>query len=186
IWSAPSRTEAKSFFIANNREDVECYALDNSSVAIELIREEIPNAFLSDCRSTPFTENEFDFIFSAGLMEHLDDEKSFLKEVKRILKDDGYLLTFVPARFSLWKLYQLLHFGSWKHGYEKSYTYNDLKSVFVNNGYNVIKIIGIDPFSINGLIIKLFNISFSPIFKRSFLKSGYLELCAVAKNTRKH
>ncbi|MFB0562647.1 MAG: class I SAM-dependent methyltransferase [Candidatus Lokiarchaeia archaeon] len=171
--------------IKDNRNDVECYALDNSNVAIELVKEDIPNAFLSDCRNTPFADNEFDLIFSAGLMEHLD-EKPFLKEINRILKDNGYVITFVPAKFSLWKLYQLLHFGSWQHGYEKSYTYNGLKSLFQNNGFSVIEILGIDPFSINGFIMKLFNITFTPIFKRSFLKSGYLELCVIAKIAGNH
>jgi len=168
--------------IKKGRNDVECYALDNSSVAIELIKKEIPNAFLSDCRNTPFPNNKFDFIFSAGLMEHFREEKPFLREMKRILKYGGYLITFVPARYSLWKLYQLLHFGMWKHGYEKSYTYSGLELLFINNNFRVIKIVGIDPFSINGFIMKLFNITFSPVIKRSFLKSGYTELCIIAKH----
>lgn len=169
--------------IKTNRNDVECYALDNSRVAIELIKETIPNAFLSDCRKTTFPDDKFDLIFSSGLMEHLEDETPFLREMKRILKDDGYLITFVPAKFSLWKLYQLLHFASWKHGYEKSYTYKGLKSLFVSNGFNVINILGIDPFSLNGFLMKLFNTTFSPIFKKSFLKSGYLEICVIAKKS---
>lgn len=172
--------------IKNNRNDVECYALDNSSVAIELVREEVPNAFLSDCRKTPFADNKFDLIFSAGLMEHFRDEKPFLKEMKRILKENGYIITFVPARFSLWKFYELLHFWfwSWQYGYEKSYTYCGLKSLFANNGFSIVEMLGTDPFSINGFIMKLFNITYSPVFKRSFLKSGYTELCLVAKTAK--
>ena len=69
--------------IKDGRNDVECYALDNSSVAVELIKEDIPNAFLTDCRSTIFSDNKFDLIFSAGLMEHFRNEKPFLKEMKR-------------------------------------------------------------------------------------------------------
>ena len=167
--------------IKRNRSDAECYALDNSSTAIKLIREDIPNAFLSDCRDTPFADNKFNLIFSAGLMEHFRDEKPFLAEMKRILKDDGYLITFVPARFSLWQLYRLSHFGFWQHGYEKSYTYYKLKSLFVCNEFRVIEVLGIDPYSINGFIMKLFNIAFSPIISRSFPKSGYTELCVIAQ-----
>jgi ubiquinone/menaquinone biosynthesis C-methylase UbiE len=162
------------------RSDVKCYALDNSEVAIESIKEEIPDAFLSDCRNTPFPDNKFDIIFSAGLMEHFRNEGPFLAEMKRILKKSGYLITFIPARFSLWQVYRLLHFGRWQHGYEKSYTYESLKSLFVNNGLHPMEIIGIDPFSINGFIMKLFNTTFSPVIKRAFLKSGYTELCIIA------
>jgi len=167
--------------IKERRDDVECYALDNSGVAVELIKREIPDAFLSDCRETSFLNEKFELIYSAGLMEHFRDEEPFLTEMRRILKPDGYLITFVPARYSLWKLYQLLHFGMWKHGYEKSYTYSSLKSLFVNNGFRVLKIVGIDPFSINGVIMKLSNRTFSPFIKRSFSKSGYTELCVIAQ-----
>lgn len=167
--------------IKKNRNDVECYALDNSSVAIELIKEDIPNALLADCRATPFSDGKFDLIFSAGLMEHFRQEAPFLREMKRILKDSGYLITFVPAKYSLWQAYRVAHFGRWQHGYEKAYNYKSLKSVFIHNGFHVIKIMGIDPFSIQGFIMKLFNITFPPILRRSFIKSGYTELYVIAQ-----
>jgi len=165
--------------IQARRSDVECYALDNSEIAIEQIREEIPNALLGDCRKTPFPKGTFDVIFSGGLMEHFRDETPFLREMKRILKEDGYLITFVPARFSLWKLYQALHFGFWQHGYERSYTYSRLKTL-LSREFQVVEVFGIDPFSINGFIMKLFDIRISPIVRRSFLRSGYAEFCVVS------
>ena len=166
--------------IRARRADVECYALDNSEVAIEHLRAEIPNATLGDCRQTPFSEGMFDIIFSAGLMEHFRDEMPFLGEMKRILSDSGYLITFVPARFSLWQLYQALHFGSWQHGYEKSYTHNGLKAL-LNREFQVVELFGIDPFSINGFIMKALNVQVRPIVRTSPIGSGYTELCVVAR-----
>lgn len=166
--------------IEGRRDDVACYVLDSSKVAVERIRDEIPNAFLGDCRATPFPDGKFDVVFSAGLMEHFRDETPFLLEMKRILRNGGYLINFGPARFSLWKLYQLLHFGFWQHGYEKSYTYHRLRSL-LSREFHVVDVIGIDPFSINGFIMKLFNIEFSPIIRGSFLKSGYTEFCVIAR-----
>jgi SAM-dependent methyltransferase len=163
------------------RGDVRCYALDNSPVAVNLVRGEISDAIVADCRNTPFSRDSFDLVFSAGLMEHFQDETPFLKETKRILKKDGYLITFVPARFSLWKLYQLIHFGLWQHGYEKSYTYRNLNTLFINNGFLPVETIGIDPFSINGVVMKLFDITMPAIVEKSFLRSGYTELCIVCK-----
>ena len=118
------------------RNDVECSTLDNSEVAVDLIKQRIPNSYLADCRETPFEDNKFELIFSAGLMEHFRDEKPFINEMKRILEDNGYLVTFVPARISLWQLYQLFHLGRWQHGYEKSYTYN---SNFWTNRFNITR-----------------------------------------------
>lgn len=163
------------------RTDVECHTLDNSKVAYKIIKQKIPNSYLPDCRETPFEDNQFDLIFSAGLMEHHKNEKPFLDEMKRILDDNGYLVTFIPARISLWQLYQLFHLGQWQHGYEKSYTYNRLTKLFKGNNFKIVEIVGIDPFSINGFLMKLLNKSISPISKKSFIKSGYQELCIITQ-----
>jgi SAM-dependent methyltransferase len=167
--------------INKSRTDVECYALDSSQEAIRSIRREIENAVVSDCRNTDFENNKFDVVYSAGLMEHFEDEVPFLTEMKRILKENGFILTFVPARYSLWKLYQLLHFGLWQHGYEKAYTYENLRSLFLCNGFHIKEIIGIDPFSISGFLMKVLNVSFDPPIKRTPQKSAYTELCVIAK-----
>lgn len=167
--------------ISKERKDINSYALDKSIEAIKLIKNVISNAVVSDCISTGFLDKRFDLIYSAGLMEHFTDEVPFLSEMKRILKDDGILITIVPGRYSLWKLYQLLHFGLWQHGYEKSYTYDGLKRLFKDNGLQIIEITGIDPFSIAGFIMKVFNISFNPVIKRTLQRSGYTELCVVAR-----
>ncbi|WKZ70285.1 MAG: class I SAM-dependent methyltransferase [Melioribacteraceae bacterium] len=168
--------------LKNKRSDVEVYTLDNSQVAIDKIKEEIPYSYLGDCRDTAFEDNQFDLVYSAGLMEHFRDELPFVNEMKRITNDQGYLVTFVPAKYSLWQLYQLLHFGKWQHGYEKAYSYNSLKNLFVKNNFKIIEMSGIDPFSVNGFIMKLANTSYDPFFKKSFLKSGYTELCVVTQN----
>ena len=171
-----------SRLIKHNRKDVECYALDNSLMAIKRVKEDIRLAFCSDCCDTPFQDSKFDVIFSSGLMEHFIDEMAFLSEMHRILKSNGYLITFVPGKYSLWQVYRLLHFNKWQHGYEKAYSYEQLEVIFGKKyGFKVLKIMGIDPLSINGLIMKLFNISFSPIIRQSFFRSGYTELCVVAK-----
>jgi ubiquinone/menaquinone biosynthesis C-methylase UbiE len=82
--------------IKEARDDVECYALDNSEIAIEKIKERIPNAVLADCLDTKLPDNKFDIIYSAGLMEHFKDESPFLNEMKRILKERA--LSIIPFR----------------------------------------------------------------------------------------
>jgi len=158
-----------------------CFALDNSIEAVNLVKQRIPNTVLADASDTKFDNETFDLVYSSGLMEHFRDEKPLIDEWKRILKPNGIMVTFIPARFSLWQLYQIMHFGNWQHGYEKSYTQKMLIDLFLSNNWKIIDIIGIDPFSMNGFAMKLFNISFQPIWKKSFLKSGYTELCIITK-----
>ena len=167
--------------LSERRSDCDCYALDYSEEAVKRVKERIPNTVQADCRDTKFDDNFFDIVYSAGLMEHFKDEKPLLDEWKRILKPDGYMITFIPARYSLWQLYQLLHFGNWQHGYEKSYTHKSLTKLFSDNGWQIVETGGIDPFSVNGFLMKLFNKSFEPFWTKSPIKSGYTELYIVTK-----
>ncbi len=167
--------------IKNSRTDADCYALDRSPVAIELAKKEFPNACVADCENTPFKDKEFDLIYSSGVMEHLGEEAAFLAEMRRILKDDGLLVTFVPARYSLWRFYQLLLFWFAGNDFEKSYTYGGLTSVFSANGFEKEEFIGLDPFSVQGAVMKVFDISFDPPVKSTPFKSSYTEICLVAR-----
>ncbi|MBI4351434.1 MAG: glycosyltransferase family 39 protein [Elusimicrobia bacterium] len=166
--------------IKRGRADVECYALDRSPVAIELAKKEFPLAFVGDCEKTPFEDKKFDLIYSSGVMEHLGGEAAFLEEMRRILKDDGLLVTFVPARYSLWRFYQLLLYWFAGNDYEKSYTYGGLSSLFPANGFKEADFIGLDPFSVQGAIMKIFDVSFDPPVKSTPFKSAYTEICLVA------
>lgn len=163
------------------RRDIIPYALDLSPVAIERVREEIEHAYVGNVMKTPFDDNQFDMIYSAGLMEHFRNERPFIREMKRILKPQGKMITFVPARYSLWQMYQLLHMGRWKHGYEKAYTYTALKRILEEEGFAHEMIGGIDPFSIPGFLMKLLNISFDPPVKQTPVKSGYTEIYTVSR-----
>jgi SAM-dependent methyltransferase len=161
----------------------ECFALDNSRVAIEKIRSDIAGAVLADCAATPFPDQHFDLIFSAGLMEHFPDEGPFLKEMRRILKDKGYLLTFVPGKYSLWQVYRWLHFGRWTHGFEKAYGNGGLRDLFEKNGFLTVETSGLDPFSLFGSLMKLSGKKFRPPFHRSFLPSAYTEVWTAAQKS---
>ena len=53
-------------------------------VSVDIVKKKIDEAFLGDCRDTKLEDNSYDLIFSAGLMEHFEDESPLLKEWKRI------------------------------------------------------------------------------------------------------
>lgn len=167
--------------IKRDRTDAECYPLDRSPVAIELAKKEFPDACVAECEKTPFEDKKFDLIYSSGVLEHLASEAAFLKEMRRILKDDGLLVTFVPARYSLWRLYQLLLFWFMGNDYEKSYTYPGLASVLAANGFEEAGFTGLDPFSVQGAVMKIFDVSFDPPVKSTPFKSAYTEICLVAR-----
>ncbi|MEK7642697.1 MAG: class I SAM-dependent methyltransferase [Patescibacteria group bacterium] len=56
-----------------------------------------------------FQSEEFDFIFSSNVMEHLSRPRQFLNNTRFFLKNDGYVVHIVPSRF-LKITYIFLHF----------------------------------------------------------------------------
>lgn len=45
-----------------------------------------------------FASNSMDFVFSSHLLEHIVDTESTLKEWMRVIKDDGYLILYLPHK----------------------------------------------------------------------------------------
>lgn len=43
-----------------------------------------------------FGTKQFDFVFSSHFLEHIENPKAMLKEMKRVLKKDGYLVLYLP------------------------------------------------------------------------------------------
>lgn len=50
----------------------------------------------------PFKNNSFDAVTSFNLIEHIKNVQNFLKEVNRILKDDGIFILVTP-NYELWR-----------------------------------------------------------------------------------
>ncbi len=70
-----------------------------------------------------FKKQTFEFILSRHYIEHILDVRSYLYELRRILKNDGYLIITTPNRKS-----RLLPFQKPIHeGHVKEYTHKSLK-----------------------------------------------------------
>jgi ubiquinone/menaquinone biosynthesis C-methylase UbiE len=74
------------------------------SVGIDVNMEYIEKArssliVLADAHALPFRDSCFDIVLMVEVLEHLPCEMEVLKEVKRVLKSEGYLLLTVPNKF---------------------------------------------------------------------------------------
>ncbi len=57
-----------------------------------------------DICEIPFPDGSFDLVLVTDIIEHVDDDKQALREVRRVLKSNGRALITVPAFESLWGL----------------------------------------------------------------------------------
>jgi len=159
------------------KEGINTFCLDKSRKAIDTIKRDIKNSFYGDARELPFKKNSFNLVFSAGLLEHFSKPEKIIKEMARVVKNEGIVLNFVPGRYSIWQLYRILQGRKWKHGYEESYTHKKLseriKESLRKEKFALVKSGGVDPFSVNGIFLKLFGIKL-PIKKS--LKNAYTKI----------
>lgn len=95
-------------------EVAELVGIDISDVAVNHAtlytkQRGITNAFFSldDCTNLSLTE-QFDFVWSQGLLEHFDDPAVVIREHYRALKPGGVALLSVPYRYSYHHVWYLI------------------------------------------------------------------------------
>ena len=87
-----------------------------------------------DATNTIFKDNEFDLIFSEGILEHFNDFSGFVKEIARI--DSNYVLLIQPNHFSFCgKILNFLENNFMHNIKEISYKIDDFKIPFEKTGY---------------------------------------------------
>lgn len=85
------------FAIANLTNELVCY--DNDPLCIENLNSIISKTSLTNIttklatdNTANFSDNNFDVIYSVSVLEHIPQLTDILRDLKRILKPDGYLL----------------------------------------------------------------------------------------------
>ncbi len=123
----------------------EVYGIDISSSAIRLAKKRIPKGtfVVGDAQKLPFKNNFFSAVFCLEMLEHVDDPIQVLKEMKRVLKKDGYGLILVPTdnklfkiTWSLWTMY----YPVWRHAHVQSFTGNSLEDIFASLHLKIIRV----------------------------------------------
>lgn len=59
----------------------------------------------------PFSDHSFDLIIIQDVIEHLNETKSFINEVKRVLKPKGIIYLSTPNKYSIFNFISDPHFG---------------------------------------------------------------------------
>ena len=94
--------------ILNEYNPKKITGIDISEKSIAIAKESYPNCdfYVGDMLNLPFKENEFDFIFSSLAICHVKDKNKALKELYRVLNNDGELLFSAshPMRFATEKI----------------------------------------------------------------------------------
>ncbi|HOI59708.1 MAG TPA: class I SAM-dependent methyltransferase [Candidatus Pacearchaeota archaeon] len=126
-----------------NLKNTNYTGIDNSEKLIEIARKNYKGVDfrIASALDIPFKENEFDKVFSFAVLHHIPKEyhNIFVKEIKRVLKDDGILILTVwnlkdrKEKLDVKKINEKEILIPW-HGAEDHYFYvfelNELKELF--------------------------------------------------------
>jgi len=143
--------------------------VDSSPEAVKLCQKKGINILHARTLDSLKTNKRFDLITNFDVLEHIAQDKKYLKNLQRILKSNGCVMVTVPAYKFLWSgLDKVL-------GHKRRYSLNELILTFEESGYRVIKasyfICFISPFFI---LYRFFEETFKKNAKKS-LKSSTLE-----------
>lgn len=120
-----------------------------------------------DGRDIPFSDNEFDIVFSTEVMEHVPDPQHFLNEINRVLQPGGVLIMTTPFMVQLHEEpYDFYRYT--KHG---------IQHLLTKSGFEVKNIVAFgDAFAvILGVCIQLFLKAWSILANATRIKILYSE-----------
>jgi SAM-dependent methyltransferase len=96
----------------------------------------------ADIRRIPFPGETFDFVYTMGTIEHIEEYRDTLREIRRVLKPGGRAVIGVPHRWNVFLRPLLVAFlealGKYPYCPEKSFGYGELKRDVEESGLTVL------------------------------------------------
>ena len=111
-----------------------CSGLDSSPVAGEYAPNvEIKRADV-ETEGFPYLADQFDFVFSKSLMEHLVDPEGYMREVYRVLKPGGMCISMIPD----WEANMKIYFDDVSH--KTPFTLVSLQNLYLMSDFTDISV----------------------------------------------
>jgi SAM-dependent methyltransferase len=144
LWNEAVNTRILNWM---KSEGAKAFGVDISFVTTRRARE---NAFRNggplhlcqaDIRNLPFESNSFDFVYTMGTIEHIDEYQDALREVQRTLKPGGNAIIGVPHKWNVFLRPLLVRtldmFGKYPYSPEKSFSSMELRRAVEKAGLTV-------------------------------------------------
>ena len=81
----------------------------------------------------PYEDNYFDAVIGSGVLEHVPNDRESLKELYRIIKEEGYLIiNFLP---NIWSYTESINRFFRNKGHKRKYSLSQIKKVLLHTGF---------------------------------------------------
>jgi len=113
----------------------EITGIDISKEAVQLCQcRNMRDIIQMDGSRMGFKRGKFDLIIASDILEHMDNDFHVIKEWRRVLKENGEIVAFVPAFKFLWSDHDEVN----KHF--RRYSKRELISLFEESGFEVVRV----------------------------------------------
>lgn len=131
--------------VAKNYPKAQCTGIDVYKKALDYGSKNYKNLKLieADAHKLPFSEKSFDLIICTEVLEHVQDPKGVLQEIKRVLKPGGVVIVEMDTNNLL---FRLIWFGwtrfkgrVWKDSHLHQFNQKRIKKIIINSGLSLLK-----------------------------------------------
>lgn len=136
-------------FLYYAEQRVSCCGVDISPVAIEYARKLLKRTRVEVGKAEvlAYNDREFDFVTCLGSLEHFLDMDRALQEMRRVLKENGKLLIYVPNLYFFGDIVWVWLTGKpiierGRQPVERANTVNGWQQLIEDNGFRVIRVAG--------------------------------------------
>ena len=98
--------------LVSRRLDVAPHACDYTDELMQLPGQKVDVCDLNT-DPLPYADNTFDLVTFTEVIEHIEHHQDALREIYRVLKDDGYLIVTTPNILNIKSRLRFLFFGFW-------------------------------------------------------------------------
>ena len=123
-------------FAAEMTETCDVWGLDDHEESLELLRKRLsPDRVLKlEGSRLPADDGAFDIVTALDVLEHIPDDVSAVREIRRVLKPGGVFLATVPASMALWSDWdESLH-------HQRRYSRKTLRAIFPPGEWDIVHV----------------------------------------------
>jgi ubiquinone/menaquinone biosynthesis C-methylase UbiE len=139
----------------------EVWGLDISEEALKFCRMRgHEKVYLGDAARLPFADQRFDVVTAIGVIEHLDDDEIFLREVARILRPQACVVMLTSSFPWLWSMHDVAN------EHRRRYYLKDIERKFAGAHFQTVRLSHLNFFALpllaGTLILHRFIYGLSP------------------------
>jgi len=187
--------------LRNMRSTFELYGLEVDKRQIKKARLLKVNVIRTNIENNrfEFPKKYFDVIVCTEIIEHILDTDNLLIKIRKVLKDDGYLIISTPNMGWIYHIIRLiLNHGpktSFKapsyHAYRGDlrdgghvhyFTKTDLNDIFIDNGYQIVATFG--TWNVNNILFRKILMISSKTLLNSILNPGIIFIVKKRRNNK--